>query len=173
MRAHRRMVVPSLALAAALAAGATGTSASTFLKQSVGDLMRASHGVVHARVTEVTSDWNAEHTYVFTYVTLEVKRALQGPKHAYETIRVPGGRVGDFHAEMEGAPVFRVGDEVVVFLGAWDDGVTMVEGYFQGLSRVERDAAGNEMLRGGSANGLSMAQLARQIATHGGQGGAR
>jgi hypothetical protein len=172
MRAHRRMVVSSLALVVALAAAATGTFASTFLKQSVGDLMRASHGVVHARVTQVQSDWNSDHTYVFTYVTLEVKRALQGPKRAYETVRVPGGQVGDFHAVMEGAPEFKVGDEVVVFLGTWDDGVTMVEGYFQGLSRVERDAAGNEMLKGGSANGLSMAQLARQIAA-GGQGGAR
>lgn len=173
MRAHRRMVVPSLALAAAITAAATGTFASTFLKQSVGDLMRASHGIVHARVTQVTSDWNADRTYIFTHVTLEVKRALQGPKRAYETVRVPGGQVGDFRAVMEGAPEFRVGDDVVVFLGAWDDGVTMVEGYFQGVSRVERDAAGNEMLRGGSANGLSMAQLARQISASGGRGGAR
>ena len=43
----------------------------------------------------------------------------------------------------------------------------MVEGYFQGLSKVDRDAAGNEMLKGGSAHGLSMAQLARQIAASG------
>jgi len=82
-------------------------------------------------------------------------------------VRVPGGTVGDFHAVMEGAPEFQVGDNVVVFLGLWDDGVTMVEGYFQGLSKVDRDAAGNEMLKGGSAHGLSMAQLARQIAASG------
>ena len=103
---------------------------------------------MHARVTEVRSEWNADRTYVFTYVTLEVKRALAGPKRAYETVRVPGGTVGDFSAVMEGAPQFAVGDNVVVFLGAWDDGQLMVEGYFQGVSKVVRDAVGNEMLRG-------------------------
>jgi hypothetical protein len=168
MRAHRRKVVPSLALATLCAALATGGFASTFLRQSVGDLVRASHGIVHARVVNVTSDWNADRTYIFTEVTLEVKRALQGPKRAYEMVRVPGGQVGDFRAVMEGAPEFRIGDEVVVFLGAWDDGVPMVEGYFQGVSKVDRDALGNEMLRGGSANGLSIAQLAREIAARGG-----
>jgi hypothetical protein len=68
---------------------------------------------------------------------------------------------------MEGAPEFRIGDEVVVFLGAWDDGVSMVEGYFQGVSKVGRDAAGNEMLDGGAAHGRSISQLARQIAASG------
>lgn len=167
MRTHRRRILPAFAIVALLAAGATGAGASTFLKQSVGQLIQSSQGIVHAKVTDVHSEWNADHTYVFTYVTLEVKRALAGPKRAYETVRVPGGTVGDFHAVMEGAPEFRVGEEVVAFLGAWDDGITMVEGYFQGLSKVERDAAGNEMLRGGSAHGLSMTQLARQIAAAG------
>jgi hypothetical protein len=166
MRTHRRRILPALAIVALLAAGATGAGASTFLKQSVGQLIQSSQGIVHAKVTDVRSEWNADHTYVFTYVTLEVKRALAGPKRAYETVRVPGGTVGDFHAVMEGAPEFRVGEEVA-FLGAWDDGITMVEGYFQGLSKVERDAAGNEMLKGGSAHGLSMTQLARQIAASG------
>lgn len=164
MRVRCRPFVPALALAAMVLAAMPGAQASTFLKQSVGDLMKASHGIVHARVSDVRSEWNSDHSYVFTYVTLEVKRALMGQRHVYEMVRVPGGQVGDFHAVMEGAPEFHVGDEVVVFLGSWDDGTNMVEGYFQGLSKVERDPAGNEMLRGGSAHGQSIAQLARQIA---------
>lgn len=167
MRTHRRRIIPALAVAALLLAGATGAGASTFVRQSVGDLIRSSHGVVHARVTEVRSEWNADHTFIFSYVTLEVKRALAGTKHAYETVRVPGGVVDGYRVVMEGAPSFEVGDNVVVFLGAWDDGQLMVEGYYQGLSKVDRDAAGNEMLKGGSAHGLSMAQLAKQIAASG------
>ena len=96
-----------------------------------------------------------------------MKRSLLGTKHAYETVRVPGGVVDGYRVVMEGAPDFKVGDNVVVFLGAWDDGALMVEGYYQGLSKVDRDAAGNEMLKGGSAHGLSMAQLAKQIAASG------
>ena len=167
MRTHRRRILPTLAVAALLAAGATGAGASTFLKQSVGDLIRSSQGIVHAQVTDIHSEWNADHTFIFSYVTLEVKRALSGTKHAYETVRVPGGVVDGYRVVMEGAPDFKVGDNVVVFLGAWDDGALMVEGYYQGLSKVDRDAAGNEMLKGGSAHGLSMAQLAKQIAASG------
>lgn len=167
MRTHRRRILPTLALAALLAAGVTGAGASTFLKQSVADLIQKSRGVVHAQVTDVRSEWNADHTFIFSYVTLEVKRALAGQKHAYETVRVPGGVVDGYRVVMEGAPDFNVGDNVVVFLGAWDDGALMVEGYYQGLSKVDRDAAGNEMLKGGSAHGLSMAQLAKQIAASG------
>ncbi|HKQ97074.1 MAG TPA: hypothetical protein VJV75_04290 [Candidatus Polarisedimenticolia bacterium] len=167
MRTHRRRIIPALAVAALLLAGATGAGASTFLKQNVSDLIRSSQGVVHARVTEVRAEWNADHTFIFSYVTLEVKRTLAGTKRAYETVRVPGGVVDGYRVVMEGAPSFEVGDNVVVFIGAWDDGALMVEGYYQGMSKVDRDAAGNEMLKGGSAHGLSMAQLAKQIAASG------
>jgi hypothetical protein len=167
MRTHRRRILPALAIVALLAAGASGVGASTFLNQSVGDLIRSSHGIVHAQVTDIRSEWNSDHTFIFSYVTLEVKRSLLGTKHAYETVRVPGGVVDGYRVVMEGAPAFQVGDNVVVFLGAWDDGALMVEGYYQGLSKVDRDAAGNEMLKGGSAHGLSMAQLAKQIAASG------
>ena len=167
MRTQRRRILPALAVAALLAAGATGAGASTFLKQSVGDLIQSSRGIVHAQVTDIRAEWNADHTFIFSYVTLEVKRALLGTKHAYETVRVPGGIVDGYRVVMEGAPDFKTGDNVVVFLGAWDDGALMVEGYYQGLSKVDRDAAGNEMLKGGSAHGLSMAQLAKQIAASG------
>ena len=167
MRTHFRRIFPVLAIVALLAAGASGAGASTFLKQSVGQLIQASHGIVHAQVTDIRAEWNADHTFIFSYVTLEVKRALAGTKHAYETVRVPGGVVDGYRVVMEGAPDFKVGDNVVVFLGAWDDGALMVEGYYQGLSKVDRDAVGNEMLKGGSAHGLSMAQLAKQIAASG------
>jgi len=167
MRTCIRRSACALLLAVAVLAAGAGADASMYLKQTVADLIQKSHTVVHAKVFDVRSEWNADHSYVFTYVTLEVKRTLQGQKHAYEEVRVPGGTVGDFHAVMEGAPEFRIGDEVVVFLGSWDDGVSMVEGYFQGVSKVARDAAGNEMLDGGSAHGRSISQLARQIAASG------
>ena len=39
----------------------------------------------------------------------------------------------------------------------------MVAGYFQGLSRVTRDSAGNAILHGGVADGLPMPVLARHL----------
>ena len=67
-----------------------------------------------------------------------------------------------FTVDMPGAPRFSKGN-VVVFLGSWDDGTARVVGYFQGLSQVAPDRLGNLMLQGGSANGLSLPQLAERV----------
>src|SRR5206468_1184049 len=129
----------------------------------VASLRGKSEAVVHARVTDVRSYWNAEHTMIFTDVTLNVQRNLQGTASREIVLRVPGGTVGDYTVQMEGAPRFQTDDEVVAFIGRWDDGVPMVAGYFQGVSRVTRDEAGNAILHGGVADGLPMADLARRL----------
>jgi len=78
-------------------------------------------------------------------------------------VRVPGGTVRDFTSEMEGAPKFHKGDEVVAFIARWYDGVAMVAGYAEGLSKVKHDALGNLLLEGGLADGMPMSDLARQL----------
>jgi hypothetical protein len=64
---------------------------------------------------------------------------------------------------MEGAPRFVVGDEVVTFIARWHDGVAMVAGYAEGLSKVKRDQVGNLRLEGGLADGMPISDLARQL----------
>lgn len=159
-----RSAVAGVVLAALLAAGGTLALGSTFLKVDLPTLDRMSESVVHARVVDVESAWNAEGSMIFTRVTLQVVERLRGAAQDTVTVRVPGGTVGDFTSEMEGAPRFQQGDDVVVFLARWNDGVPMVAGYAEGLSFVQRDANGNAILHGGLANGLPMNELARQIA---------
>ncbi len=148
--------------AAAILAG--GGFASTFVKADVQTLKQTSKSVVHARVTDIESAWNSEHTMIFTSVTLSVIRTLHGNSQQQLSVRVPGGTVGDYTVKMSGAPEFEKGSSVVAFIGAWDDGVPMVAGYFQGLSTVVLDNRGVQNLSGGSADGLSLADLMRQLA---------
>ncbi len=162
MNAGRRMAA-GLALALLLAALAAPSLASVFLKEDVASLAGKSRAVVHARVADMRSYWNAERTMIFTDVTLEVKGRLRGTAEGQLVVRVPGGTVDDYTVEMEGAPEFVTGEQVVAFIGSWDDGVPMVAGYFQGLSRVEHDKSGNAILHGGVADGLPMIELARQV----------
>lgn len=150
------------AFATAILAG--GGLASTFIKTDVQGLKQTSESVVHARVSDIQSAWNSEHTMIFTSVTLDVIRTLHGDSQQQITVRVPGGTVGDYTVKMSGAPEFEKGSSVVAFIGAWDDGVPMVAGYFQGLSKVVLDNRGVQKLSGGSANGLSIADLRRQLA---------
>ena len=160
----RRKGRVALVLGAIFLAGVTVSVASTFLRVDVPTLKRMSESVVQATVLDVRSAWNDERTAIFTYVTLEVKGRLHGRADNQLVVRVPGGTVGDFTTEMEGAPQFRQGDEVVAFIARWYDGVPMVAGYAQGLSKINRDRLGNKMLAGGIADGLPVSELVKQLA---------
>ena len=163
MSFKHRAVLSALAIAAFAIAGSGMTGASTFLKEDVKSLKKQAEAVVHAKVVDVRSYWNDDHSVIFTEVALDVKGRLHGASDDLILVRVPGGTVDDFTVEMEGAPKFDVDDEVVAFIARWHDGVPMVAGYFQGLSRIDRDRLGNAFLRGGVADGLPMPELARQL----------
>jgi len=147
----------------AVVVGVSIASASTFLKVDLPTLKKMSESVVHAKVVDMKSAWNDEGTAIFTWVTLDVKGRLHGTAADQIVVRVPGGTVGDFTSEMSGAPRFVVGDEVVTFIARWHDGVAMVAGYAEGLSKVKRDQVGNLRLEGGLADGMPMSDLARQL----------
>lgn len=149
-------------------------AASTFLKLDLPALNGMAESVVHARVVAITSEWNQERTFIFTHVTLQRVASLRGD--AADTIgelvvRVPGGTVDDFTAEMDGAPRFELNQEVVVFLAHWPDGALMVSGYEQGLSRVETDPSGVKVLRGGVVDAMPLHQLASELRAGGTSGG--
>jgi hypothetical protein len=157
----------ALALSAVVLASVSLAAASTCLDVDVPTLKKMSESVVHAKVVDVRSAWNDEGSAIFTYVTLDVLGRLHGVAKDRIVVRVPGGTVGDFTSEMEGAPQFHAGDEVVTFLARWYDGVPMVAGYAKGLSKVNRDRLGNRILEGGLADGLPMTELGRQLARSG------
>jgi hypothetical protein len=163
MSSRHRAVLAAFAIAAFFIAGGGMAGASTFLKEDIGSLKRQSEAVVHAKVVDIRSYWNADNTSIFTDVTLDVKGTLHGAASQQIVVRVPGGTVDDFTVEMEGAPRFDMDDEVVAFIARWHDGAPMVAGYFQGLMKVQHDSLGNAFLRGGVADGLPMAELARQL----------
>jgi predicted protein tyrosine phosphatase len=152
------------ALAVAVSILAAGSAlASTFLKVDIQDLKKMSEAVVQARVVEVRSYWNADQTMIFTEAALEVKGRLHGKADDLLVVRTVGGTVDDYTVDMGGAPRFAVGDEIVAFIGRWDDGEPMVAGYAAGMSRVRKDSIGQLVLEGGVADGLPVSELARQL----------
>jgi hypothetical protein len=164
---RRSRVVVALVLGAILLAGVSLTAASTFLKVDIPTLRSMSESVVQANVVDVRSAWNDEGSAIFTYVTLEVTGRLHGTAGDQIVVRVPGGTVGDFTSEMEGAPVFHQGEQIVAFIARWYDGVPMVAGYAEGLSRVSRDQLGNQILQGGLADGMPLSDLRGRLAAAG------
>ena len=71
--------------------------------------------------------------------------------------------MGDFTSEMEGAPQFHKGDQIVAFIARWYDGVPMVAGYAQGLVEGQPGSPRKRDSRGGAADGMPILELGRQL----------
>ena len=146
--------------------GAFPSLASTFIRYGIPELVRgADRGAYAGRVLELRSSWNTERTMIWTEVTVQATENLVGGGGAGRTLvfRVPGGRVGDQWIEMEGAPRFEPGADVVVFATSWPDGSLMVHGYFLGLSSIRLGADGRLVLAGGAADGMTLDDLRRAV----------
>jgi hypothetical protein len=72
--------------------------------------------IVLGTVESAEGGWSDDGRIIVTRATVSVERALKGGPRAKVLVETPGGRVGDQAMMASGAPVFRVGDRVVVFL---------------------------------------------------------
>jgi hypothetical protein len=130
----------------ARAAGAFGFALFPVLAQAtilvpadLTELTRDATAIVHGRVVEVRAEWLEGRRAIDTYVTVAAATYLKGDLGASVTLRVPGGRMGAYRSFIVGAPVFNVGDEVVLFLGSQGPSVPYVLGLSQGAYRVRTD----------------------------------
>jgi hypothetical protein len=138
-------------LLAAMVVGVSPVAGTTVVKADVPALSRWAASVVEADVADVSYAWNAEHTQIHTYVTLNVTDVFAGDVAVGSMeIRLMGGAVGDTALTIPGAPTFTVGERVVLFL--YDDpGLFIpVVGLYQGkLSfsvdpQTGREVVGNQ-----------------------------
>ena len=91
-------------------------------------------------MTELRAEWADGRRQISTVVTAEVLQSYKGEPSRTVSFRVPGGQIGRYRSVMVGAPVFRPGDEAVLFLQPGSDAVRQVFGLNQGVFRVRQDA---------------------------------
>jgi len=130
-------VIASVALVAALV---PPVSATVLLPGDLGDIARAASAIVRGTVVDVRSDWADSRRRVETIVTLQVSESLKGEMRGLVSVKVPGGVIGRYRSVTIGAPSFRPGEEVVLFLGAQAPALPYLIGLGQGVFRVQRDA---------------------------------
>lgn len=107
-----------LALAASVVAPA---SATTLIRESLDDLVRANRTIVVGEVVDVRSYWNADGTFILTDVRIAAHDVLKGnPKDREITITLMGGRVGDLTTLIIGNPELAPGNSYVLFLNEED-----------------------------------------------------
>ena len=100
--------------------------------------------IARGRVVSVIPQWATDRHGIDTIVTVQVSSYLKGDVGPQVTFRVPGGKIGRLRSVTVGAPVFREGEDVIVFLGADVPAIPHVVGFNQGVYRVLVDQASGQ-----------------------------
>lgn len=117
---------PRPGLLLALLLGSPALAARTTPPTDVATLAARSAAVVHGEV--IAADTTVDGPDVRTTYVVAPTRTVRGVAPARITVELPGGRVGEAVVSTTGAPVWQVGDDVLVFVEP--DGDVPMDGVF-------------------------------------------
>lgn len=147
MLTRGRRFLPILALAVALTgAMAAPARATTMRALPLPQLTAAAGAILHGTVTSVRSDWNAERTHIFTFVTVHADRYFKGQLGPDVTVMEFGGTVGGLRQYIPGTPQFTPGEEVILFLSLHPPMYPAVLALSQGKFSIVRNRATGQRL---------------------------
>jgi hypothetical protein len=116
--------------------------ATVVLPTDLNELSHQAVAIARGCVTAVDAQWTDGRRSIESIVTLETETYLKGGLGESVQFRVPGGSMGRFRSVVVGAPVFTVGQRVIVFLGSQGPTVPYVLGLSQGVFRLEQASNG-------------------------------
>jgi len=135
--AQRRRFLRLLFLAGLLLLAMTAR-ATTYVRLRFPDLVHYASAI--ARLRCVGADTRVENGEIFTDTRFHVLETEKGQLPTSIVVRQPGGKFQHLNSHVEGAPEFRVGEEVYLFLWGRPGRQFYVLGWSQGTFRVHRDA---------------------------------
>jgi hypothetical protein len=126
-------------------------SATTIVPVSVERLTQESSHVVEGQATQSWSQWNPQHSLIFTYTRFQVARTLKGQAPATIVVKQPGGSAEGYTQKIAGVRHWRTGDQAVLFLRPSQemDGTLEVTGLMQGNFLVHKSDTGETMVSNG------------------------
>lgn len=135
-----------LAILAFLTQTGMGTTAKL---ASDRQLILTSRLVVTGNVRSIQAQWDKKRENIYTYITVQVSEVLKGKiRNNIIVVKQAGGIVGDEEIMIDGAPRYKIGQEVLLFLNTLPDGALTIAHLFQGKYEIVEDAE----------TGLKMAQ---------------
>jgi hypothetical protein len=130
---------------------AVAANATTLARLSFDDLAKQSAAVARLRCLSSESAWDGGE--IWTETRFEVVERNKGLLGGIVTVRMLGGRAGNFYSRVDGVPVFRAGEEVYLFLLGKTGEPYRVLGWSQGTFRILRNAhSGSESVSQESAS---------------------
>ena len=109
----RRIFRGPLALALLLSGSALATVVVTL---SIEEMAASVPLIVRGHVGQSQTRWDDQHRHISTYTEVVVAESFKGHAPQVFLVREPGGVVGQVGQFASGAPEFRPGEEVVLFL---------------------------------------------------------
>ena len=129
-----------LALAALGAALTLPVSATTMRRMDTRDLTLGSSEIVVGAVEATHPRWSSDHRKIFTDVDIRVSEALKGTATQKLTLTQLGGELDGMKYSIAGGPLFRPGEEALLFVWRDATGKAQVNGLAQGKFDITRDA---------------------------------
>ena len=137
---HMRSVLAALLVVFGQFASAQAT---TFVPLNDDTLFDASDIVLTGTVSAIEASSRGPDEPIFTYIHVEPDRALKGMDSlAPLVLREPGGVVGARREWLYGAPEFRVGERVLLFLSRNSDGTLQTQSLSMGKFTLGVDSSG-------------------------------
>jgi len=130
-------------------------------KAPVAELREKAGTILTGRVMKIRSQWNEEHTYIYTFVTISVEEYIKGAGQKEIVLKIPGGEAGGIRQVVSDAPQFKLNERAVLFMHPWRGDVLAG---FQGKFTVKNGTvlenrmpfeAFVDAIRGGIENGSS------------------
>ena len=139
-----------LTLASMLGLGAMAFATSV-IPISIEELSRRASMIVEARAVSSWSEWNADHSMIFTFTRFEVSRGFKGGAAREVVVRQMGGQMGHTVQRVSGLHSWLPGDESMLFLRPSEagGGVMSVVGLMQGDFRISRSSRGEAFATNG------------------------
>jgi hypothetical protein len=111
--------------------------ATTLVRLRFQDLVLHSSAI--ARVRCISAQSRMENGEIWTDIAFDVLEHNKGYLPSVIVVRLPGGKLQHLHSHVEGAPEFRPGEEVYLFLSGHPGKQFLLVGWTQGTFRIRRD----------------------------------
>jgi len=128
-----------MSLSALVALALVVPQSDAYMRQvSMDYLAKHSDNIIRGTVVGMRSYWTPNHRAIYTDVTVSVDAQYKGRVGARQvTVTIQGGEVGEIGLRVSDMPVFRKGEDVILFLNRKGP-VFEVNSLYQGKYTVER-----------------------------------
>ena len=142
-------------------------SATTVIPASVEKLTSMSSQIIEGTAAESFSQWNPQHTVIYTYTRFTISRTLKGTAVPQTMVRQTGGSAGGYTQHVAGIRHWQVGDQAVLFLRpSSEPGVMTVTDLMQGNFLMGRNSSGDIVVSNGVAGVSSIQPGAHEVQSY-------